>query len=111
MKHLEKEARSLRQEVQEKAQDIKDELGGKVESAAQQVQRLRQDVKDIKDRLDIDGRPNSSAGGQLVDLFCISVISKVFSSNIDTYATYQGYLYGAHCALIWTEMAWYIFEA
>ena len=111
MKHLEKEARSLRQEVQEKAQDIKDELGGKVESAAQQVQHLRQDVKDIKDRLDIDGRPNSSAGGQLVDLFCISVISKVFSSNIDTYATYQGYLYGAHCALIWTEMAWYIFEA
>ena len=67
MKHLEKEARSLRQEVQEKAQDIKDELGGKVESAAQQVQHLRQ--KDIKDRLDIDGRPNSSAGGQLVDLF------------------------------------------
>ena len=111
MKHLEKEARSLRQEVQEKAQDIKDELGGKVESAVQQVQHLRQDVKDIKDRLDIDGRPNSSAGGQLVDLFCISVISKVFSSNIDTYATYQGYLYGAHCALILTEMAWYIFEA
>ena len=111
MKHLQKEARSLRQEVQEKAQDIKDELGGKVESAAQQVQHLRQDVKDIKDRLDIDGRPNSSAGGQLVDLFCISVISKVFSSNIDTYATYQGYLYSAHCALIWTEMAWYIFEA
>ena len=111
MKHLEKEARSLRQEVQEKAQDIKDELGGKVESAAQQVQHLRQDVKDIKDRLDIDGRPNSSAGGQLVDLFCISVISKVFSSNIDTYATYQGYLYDAHCALILTEMAWYIFEA
>ena len=111
MKHLEKEARSLRQEVQEKAQDIKDELGMKVESAAQQVQHLRQDVKDIKDRLDIDGRPNSSAGGQLVDLFCISVISKVFSSDIDTYATYQGYLYGAHCALILTEMAWYIFEA
>ena len=75
------------------------------------MQHLRQDVKDIKDRLDIDGRPNSSAGGQLVDLFCISVISKVFSSNIDTYATYQGYLYGAHCALILTEMAWYIFEA
>ena len=36
MKHLKKEARSLRQEVQEKAQDIKDELGGKVESAVQQ---------------------------------------------------------------------------
>ena len=46
MKHLEKEAQYVRQEVREEAQDIKDELGGKVESTAQQVQRLGQDIKD-----------------------------------------------------------------
>ena len=130
MNHLEKEAQYLRQEVREEAQDIKDELGGKVESTAQEVQRLRQDIKDelggkvestaqqvqrlgqevreeaqdikdelggkvestaqllrqefrdeaqdIKDRLKLGGRPNSSAGGQLVDIYCISITSKVF---------------------------------
>ena len=95
MKNLEKEAQYLRQEVREEAQDIKDELGGKVESTAQQVQRLGQDIKDelggkvestaqevqrmrqefrdkaqdIKDQLNQSGRPSSSAGGQLVDFF------------------------------------------
>ena len=126
MKHLEKEAQYLRVEVREEAQDIKDELGGKVESTAQEVQRLGQDIKDelggkvestaqevqrlgqdikdelggkvestaqevqrlrqefrdeaqdIKDRLKLGGRPNSSAGGQLVDIYCISITSKVF---------------------------------
>ena len=82
MKHLEKEAQHLRQEVREEAQDIKDELGGKVESTAQEVQRLRQEFRneaqDIKDRLKLGGRPNSSAGGQLVDIYCISITSKVF---------------------------------
>ena len=126
MNHLEKEAQYLRQEVRGEAQDIKDELGGKVESTAQQVQRLGQDIKDelrgkvestaqevqrlgqdikdelggkvestaqevqrlrqefrdeaqdIKDRLKLGGRPNSSAGGQLVDIYCISISSKVF---------------------------------
>ena len=89
MKHLEKEAQYLRVEVREEAQDIKDELGGKVESTAQEVQRLGQDIKDqlgwkvestaqevqrlrqefrdeaqdIKDRLKLGGGPNSSAGG------------------------------------------------
>ena len=96
---LEKEARYLRQEVREKAQDIKDKLGGKVDSAAQEVQRLGQEVRDeaqdIKYELEgkvestvqyfvqclrqeLGGRP-SSAGGQLVDFFCISITSKVFS--------------------------------
>ena len=111
MNHLEKEAQYLRKEVREEAQDIKDELGGKVESTAQQVQRLGQEVReeaqdikdelggkvestaqevqrlrqefrdeaqDIKDRLKLGGRPNSSAGGQLVDIYCISITSKVF---------------------------------
>ena len=72
----------LGQEVREEAQDIKDELGGKVESTAQQVHRLRQEFRDeaqdIKDRLKLGGRPNSSAGGQLVDIYCISITSKVF---------------------------------
>ena len=100
MKNLEKEAQYLRQEVREEAQDIKDELGGKVESTAQQVQRLGQDIKDelggkvestaqllrqefrdeaqeIKDRLKLGGRPNSSAGGQLVDFSrCIPLLIK-----------------------------------
>ena len=96
---LEKEARYLGQEVREKAQDIKDKLGGKVDSAAQEVQRLGQEVRDeaqdIKDELggkvesavqevqclrqELGGRPDSSAGGQLVDFFCISITSKVFS--------------------------------
>ena len=103
MKNLEKEAQYLRQEVREEAQDIKDELGGKVESTAQQVQRLGQDIKDelggkvestaqqvhrlrqefrdeaqdIKDRLELGGRPNSSAGGQLVDFSrCIPLLIK-----------------------------------
>ena len=82
MKHLEKEAQYLRVEVRDEAQDIKDELGGKVESTAQEVQRLRQEFRDeaqdIKDRLKLGGRPNSSAGGQLVDIYCISITSKVF---------------------------------
>ena len=60
----------LGQEVRDEAQDIKDELGGKVESAVQEVQCLRQEL---------GGRPDSSAGGQLVDFFCISINSKVFS--------------------------------
>ena len=89
----------LEKEVREKAQDIKDKLGGKVDSAAQEVQRLGQEVRDeaqdIKDELEgkvestvqyfvqclrqeLGGRP-SSAGGQLVDFFCISITSKVFS--------------------------------
>ena len=71
---LEKEARYLRQEVREKAQDIKDELGGKVESAAQEVQRVQEEEVQ-----ELGGRPNSSAGGQLLDFFCISITSKVFS--------------------------------
>ena len=73
---------STAQQVQRLGQDIKDELGGKVESTAQQVGRLRQEFRDeaqdIKDRLKLGGRPNSSAGGQLVDIFCISITSKVF---------------------------------
>ena len=73
---------STAQEVQRLGQDIKDELGGKVESTAQEVQRLRQEFRDeaqdIKDRLKLGGRPNSSAGGQLVDIYCISITSKVF---------------------------------
>ena len=71
MKYLEKEAQYLGQELRDEAQDIKDELGGKVESAAQEVQRLRRELRDeaqdIKDRLNVVDRPNSSAGGQLVD--------------------------------------------
>ena len=104
IKNLVKEAQSFRKEVQDKGQDIKDELGRKVESTAQEVQRLGQDIKDelggkvestaqevqrlrqefrdeaqdIKDRLKLGGRPNSSAGGQLVDIYCISITSKVF---------------------------------
>ena len=93
MKNLEKEAQYVRQKVREEAQDIKDEvqrlgqdikdeLGGKVESTAQEVQHLRQELRDeaqdIKDRLKLGGRPNSSAGGQLVDIYCISISSKVF---------------------------------
>ena len=73
---------STAQEVQRLGQDIKDELRGKVESTAQEVQRLRQEFRDeaqdIKDRLKLGGRPNSSAGGQLVDIYCISITSKVF---------------------------------
>ena len=64
------EVKRLGQEVRDEAQDIKDELGEKVESTAQEVQRLRQEFRDeaqdIKDRLKLGGRPNSSAGGQLV---------------------------------------------
>ena len=128
---LEKEARYLRQEVREKAQDIKDMLGGKVVSAAQEVQRLGQEVRDeaqdIKDELGGKvesavqyfvqclgqelGRPDSSAGGQLVIFSVYLLLVKYFPSNIGTCKTYQGNLYGAHCAHILTETASYIFEA
>ena len=94
IKHLVKEAQSFRKEVREEAQDIKDELGRKVESAGQEVQRFGQDMKDelggkvestaqevqrlaqeefrdeaqdLKDRLNVFGRHTSSDGGQLVD--------------------------------------------
>ena len=73
---------STAQQVQRLGQDIKDELGGKVESTAQQVHRLRQEFRDeaqdIKDRLKLGGRPTSSAGGQLVDIYCISITCKAF---------------------------------
>ena len=59
--------------MQRLGQDIKDELGGKVESTAQEVQRMRQEFRDeaqdIKDLLNLSGRPSSSAGGQFVDFF------------------------------------------
>ena len=86
MKNLEKEAQYVRQEVQGEAQDIKDVLG-KVESTAQEVQSLRQEFRNeaqgIKDLLELGGRPNSSAGGQLVDFFCVYLLLvKYFTSNI-----------------------------
>ena len=104
MKHLEKEAQYLRQVVREEAKDIKDELGakeesiaeevqrlthdikdklgGKVESTAQEVQRLRQEFRDeaqgIKDRLNAAGQTNSSAGGQLVDFYVYLLLKEYF---------------------------------
>ena len=55
VKQLDKEAPYLRQEVWEEAQDIKDELGGKVESTAHEVQHIGQELRgkaqDIKDEL------------------------------------------------------------
>ena len=52
VKHLEK---YLEHEVREQAQEIKDELGGKVESTVQEVQHLGQELRDeaqdIKDQL------------------------------------------------------------
>ena len=63
MKHLEKEAYYSRQEVRDEAQDIRDQLGGKVESTAQEVKRLGQEVRDeaqdIKDEL--GGKVESTA--------------------------------------------------
>ena len=116
MKHLEKEAYYSRQEVRDEAQDIKDQLGGKVESTAQEVKRLGQEVRDeaqdikdelggkvestaqevqslrkelrveaqsIKDLLELGGRHNSSAGGQLFYFFCVYLLLvKYFTSNI-----------------------------
>ena len=46
IKHLVKEAQSLRKEVRGEAQDITDGLGRKVEFTGQEVQRLGQDIKD-----------------------------------------------------------------
>ena len=46
IKHLVKEAQSFRKEVRGEAQDIKDELGRKVEFTGQEVRRLGQDIKD-----------------------------------------------------------------
>ena len=78
VKHLEKEAQHLRQVVLEKSQDISDDLGTKVDSIAQEVQRLRQEfrdeARDIKDQLNVSGDTNSSAGGQLVDLFSVYLL-------------------------------------
>ena len=77
MKNLEKEAQYLGQEVREAAHDIKD-LGAKVDSTAIEVQRLRQELRDeaqdMKDRFKLGGRPKSSAGGQLVDLFSVYLL-------------------------------------
>ena len=73
LEKVESSVKNLEKEVREQAQDIKDELGGKVESTAQEVQRMRQEFRDkaqdIKDQLNLSGRPSSSAGGQLVDFF------------------------------------------
>ena len=56
IKHLVKEAQSFRKEVREEAQDIKDELGRKVESTGQEVQRFGQDMKD-----ELGGKVESTA--------------------------------------------------
>ena len=73
VQHLGQEVQHLGQELRDEAQDIKDQLGGKVESTAQEVQCLRQELRDVaqdnKDRLELGGQPNSSAGGQLVYFF------------------------------------------
>ena len=57
IKHLIKETQSVSKEVRGEAQDIKDELGVKVESTAQEVLRLAQEVRreaqDIKDELGV----------------------------------------------------------
>ena len=107
VQHLGQEVQHLGQELRDEAQDIKDQLGGKVESTAQEVQCLRQELRDVaqdnKDRLELGGQPNSSAGGQLVYFF---FKVKVFSSNTGRVT----------CAVltvtcILTEMASYIFEA
>ena len=101
------EVQHIGQKLQDEAQDIKDQLGGKVESTAQEVQCLRQELQDvaqdIKDRLELGGQPNSSAGGQLVYFF---FKVKYFSFNTGRVT----------CAVltvtcILTEMASYIFEA
>ena len=63
MEKVESSLKNVEKEVQEKAQDIKDELVGKVESTAQEVQHLRQDVKNLS------GKLSSLRGGQLVDFF------------------------------------------
>ena len=76
--HLEKKAQYFREEVQKEAQVITDEFGRKVESTAQEEQRFRQEIRDetqdIKDRFNLGGRPNSSAGGQLVDFFSVYLL-------------------------------------
>ena len=89
LEKVESSVKNLEKEVREQTQDIKDELGGKVESTAQEVQRMRQEFRDkaqdIKDQLNQSGRPSSSAGGQLVDFFSVSLLPvKYFSSNICT---------------------------
>ena len=85
VQHLGQEVQHLGQELRDEAQDIKDQLGGKVESTAQEVQCMRQELRyvaqDIKDRLELGGQPNSSAGGQLVYFF---FKVKYFPSNTGT---------------------------
>ena len=64
------EMQHLGQEFQDELQDIKDELVGKVESMAQEVQHLRQEFQDTaQDVKNQSGILGSLFGGQLVDFF------------------------------------------
>ena len=97
----------LGQEVRDEAQDIKDQLGGKVESTAQEVQCLRQELRDVAQ----DIKDRLELGGQPNSsaggqLVYFFFKVKVFSSNTGRVT----------CAVltvtcILTEMASYIFEA
>ena len=86
MEKVESSIKHLEKEVREEAEDIKDVLG-KVESTAQEVQSLRKEFRveaqGIKDLLELGGRHNSSAGGQLVDFCCVYLLlAKYFTTNI-----------------------------
>ena len=92
------EVQHLGQELRDEAQDIKDQLGGKVESTAQEVQCLREELRDVAQ----DIKDRLELGGQPNSsaggqLVYFFFKVKYFSSNTGTYTMYQGYLCSAHC--------------
>ena len=97
MERLEEEAQYLIQKIRGGTQDIKDQLGGKVESTAQEVQHLGQDIKDQL-RLKVSGPIPQLEVSLLIFFFVYPLLVRYFSFNIGTHETYQGCLHGAHCA-------------
>ena len=79
MKAATEEVQSLREEFQEEAKYIKDQLGGEVKAATKEAvtslrQEVREEVQNIKDQLDklkVSSEVHQASGGQLLNIIII----------------------------------------
>ena len=83
LKDLDKEIKLLKKEIELLKKKVGKEarrIRRKEKSTAQHIVKcFRQGLQDITHRSELVSRPNSSAGGQLVYIFCTYFTSKVFS--------------------------------
>ena len=62
---------SLRQEVREEVQNIKDQLGEEAQNIKDQLGEEAQNIKDQLDKLKVSSEAHQASGGQLLDIIII----------------------------------------